>query len=241
MKQESKNQVTRKLLGYFMIEDCSGGCLIVDWLYSVESLDYFSGDREHPQLSIPIDEADVPSMFPRYHELEYIHVGVDPSFELIYYSRQGQEIPEFVDIPVYAIERGDYRTIISVEIEEWIPTLKILNEEQEEEHRKKIFEPESYNLLVGKQPLRRHLFGYASATGGGILICDMDFVRLCREYHDCISDQVIVSADGEESPGFRAGVVAHIPEELQDREFPVYGEYEGDLLKRITIEIANNN
>jgi hypothetical protein len=35
--------------------------------------------------------------------------------------------------------------------------------------------------------------------------------------------------------------MAHIPEKLCNTEFPVYGEYEGDLLKRITIEIANRN
>ena len=53
MKEESKDRVTRKLLGYFMVEDCSGGCLIVDWLYSVESLYYTSEDENRPQIIIP--------------------------------------------------------------------------------------------------------------------------------------------------------------------------------------------
>ncbi|HBE20730.1 MAG TPA: hypothetical protein DEG17_02775 [Cyanobacteria bacterium UBA11149] len=239
MKQQSKDPATRKLLGYFMVDGSSSGCLIVDWLYSKESLNYFSGDDNHPQIIIPTD-ADIDPGFPRFHELGYISAGVYPSIELRDNDRQEQEIREY-DIPVYAIATGDSHTIISVEIEEWIPTLKILDEAQEEEIKKKIFEPELCGLLGTKQALRRHKFGYATATGGGILICDMDFVRMCREYHDCIGNQVIVSADGEESPGFRAGVIALIPEELQDREFPVYGEYEGDLLKRITIEIAENN
>ena len=66
----------------------------------------------------------------------------------------------------------------------------------------------------------------------------MEYVGLCRSHYHYKSHQIIVPAD---ETGFRAGVVAHIPEELQDREFPVYGEYQGDRLKRITIEIADNN
>ncbi len=240
MERTSEEQLTRKLLGYFMIEDCSGGCLIVDWLYSVESLYYPSGDENQPQIIIPIG-SELDRGFPRYNELGYIPVGVYPSFELRAYGREGQKIPQYVDIPVYAIDTGDSQTIIYVEIEEWVPTLKILDEEQDEELRKKIFESELCDLLEGKKPRNRNLFGYVSATGGGILICDSMFVKICREYHDCIGNQITVPADGEESPGFRSGVMALIPEELQDREFPVYGEYEGELLKRITIEIANFN
>jgi len=96
-------------------------------------------------------------------------------------------------------------------------------------------------LLTSKQSLRRHLLGYVSAIGGGVLFCDSTFVRMCREYDCGIEDQITVPADGEASPGFRVGVNAYIPKELRNREFPVYGEYEGDLLKRITIEIVNAN
>ncbi|HAJ63382.1 MAG TPA: hypothetical protein DDW76_27730 [Cyanobacteria bacterium UBA11369] len=240
MERENQDLLTRKLLGYFMIEDCSGGCLIVDWLYSVESLHYPSGDEKQPQIIIPIGSELDPG-FPRYYQLGYIPAGVYPSFELRSYGRLEQEITEYVDIPVYAIAKGDSHTIVSVEIEEWTPTLKIVNEEEYEEISTKKNAPELFELLATKQPLRRHLFGYVSATGGGILICDSMFVKLCREYHDCIGNQITVPPDGEESPGFRAGVVAIIPEELRNREFPVYGEYEGDSLKRITIEIANAN
>lgn len=236
MEQKSKEPLNRKLIGYFMLEDCSGGCLIVDWLYSVESLYYPSGDEKQPQIIIPIGYELDPG-FPRYHELGYIPAGVYPSFDL----RLEAKIPEFVDIPVYTISQGDLRTSIVVEIEEWIPALKILDEEQDEELRKKTFDIERWELLAEQQPFRRHLFGYVTATGGGILTCDSTFTRMCREYHDCIGNQITVPADGEESPGFRAGVIALIPEELRNREFPVYGEYEGDLLKRITIEIASTN
>jgi hypothetical protein len=241
MESKTQQQLTRKLLGYFMVDGISSGCLIVDSLYSRESLYYPTGDEEYPQHSIPVDEADILPGLPRFYELGYIPVGVEPSFELSYHNRQEKEIHKFVDIPVYAISQDDWLTSIAVEIEEWIPALKILDEEQYEEIIKKTYSPEFYDLMADKQSLRRHLFGYVTATGGVILICDTDFVRMCREYDNWIDDQITVSADGEASPGFRVGVNAHIPEELRNREFPVYGEYEGDLLKRITIEIVNAN
>jgi hypothetical protein len=136
MKQESQYQLTRKLLGYFMIEDTSGGCLIVDPLYSVESLYYPSEDEKQPQIIIPIG-AELDPKVPRYYELGYIPVGVYASFDLTLEA----EIPEFVDIPVYAISQDDLPTSIVVEIEEWIPALKILDEEQDEELRKKTYAP----------------------------------------------------------------------------------------------------
>ncbi len=240
MESEAKPQLTRKLLGYFMGDGTISSCLIVDCLYCRESLEYPFEDEEHAQVIIPVDEADIAPTLPRFYELGYIPTTVIPSFELSYDSRQEKEIPEFVDIPVYAISQDDLRTSINIKIEEWIPSLKILDEEQYDELSYRTYAPEFYDLMVGKQSLHRHLFGYVAANGGAILICDPQFVRMCREY-DCGSEQIIVPADGEESPGFCVGVNAEIPEELLNREFPVYGEYEGDSLKRITIEIIHAN
>ena len=242
MESETKQPLTRKLIGYFMVETRIGGCIIVDPLYSRESLNYLSLNEEYPEIIIPVNEADIRPTAPRFYDLGYIPVGVNPPFQLSDYSGQEKEIPEYVDIPVYAISQGDLLTSIAVEIEEWIPSLKILDEEQDEAIRKKEHAPKFYDLMPGKQSLRRHLLGYVTATGGGIVICHIDFVRMCREFDYGIDEQLTVPEDGEDSPGFRVGVNAHISEEsLLNREFPVYGEYEGDSLKRITIEIVNAN
>ncbi|HBE20726.1 MAG TPA: hypothetical protein DEG17_10585 [Cyanobacteria bacterium UBA11149] len=236
MERESQQPLHRKLLGYFMVDSIYGACLIVDWRYCVESLDYPSGDEEYPQIIIPTDAESDPRV-PRYYELGYIPAGVYPSIDLRSDGRQEAEITEYVDIPVYVISKGDFPTSIYVDIEGWIPRLEIVDEEPQP-----TVQTEEFDWIETRNHLTRKLFGYVSATGGGILICNMDLVRLCRNYHNCLSDdnEIIAPPEGE-SPGFRTGVVAHIPEELQDREFPVYGEYEGDLLKRITVEIDRAN
>ena len=41
-------------------------------------------------------------------------------------------------------------------------------------------------------------------------------------------------------PGFHGAVIINIPEDLRDREFSVFGEYERNALKRIIIEIADS-
>lgn len=43
------DNLTQKLLGYFIMSSCYGDCLIVDWLYNnLDIRDYISGDDEHP-------------------------------------------------------------------------------------------------------------------------------------------------------------------------------------------------
>ena len=236
MKQESKEQLTQKLIGYLTLNTISAGCLIVDWLYCVESLYYLTGDEENRQLIIPKEFGWSPSVPDKYNELGYLRVGVNPSVELGLYSSE-EQAPEFVDIPVYALGKGDWHKSIFIEINQWVETLEI---EEGEEEQYLNSQREGSNWQEITEQLSRKLFGYTTAIGGGILICDMDFVRMCRNYHDHMSDQIIVPTI-DSVKGYRAGVMVYIPEELQDREFPVYGEYEGDLLKRIAIEIADNN
>ncbi|HBE17188.1 MAG TPA: hypothetical protein DEG17_23080 [Cyanobacteria bacterium UBA11149] len=69
--------------------------------------------------------------------------------------------------------------------------------------------------------------GYVTATGQAILICDTDMIQMCENYIDYNSSQITVPPDGE-IIGFRVGVIADIKSEADDREYPVYGEYEGD-------------
>jgi hypothetical protein len=233
MKVNNQEQLQLKLLGYFTINSTLSGCLIVDWLYSVESLDYPSGDEEYPQLILPKEFDWYPCVPQKYNELGYLTIGVNPSVEL------GLELRglEFVDIPVYALGKGERHQSIFIEIHQWVETLEIEEGEEEQYINPQI---EETNWQETTQALSRKFFGYTTAIGGGILICDMDFVRMCQNYHDNINAQIIVPVI-DSVKGFRAGVVADIPEDLRDREFPVYGEYEGDTLKRITIEIANLN
>ena len=53
MKVESQEQLNHKLIGYFMFDGIGSSCLIADWSYALESLDY-CGDDESPQSLIPI-------------------------------------------------------------------------------------------------------------------------------------------------------------------------------------------
>jgi hypothetical protein len=66
----------------------------------------------------------------------------------------------------------------------------------------------------------------------------MDMVKLCIDCADYDS-QITDEMDGEDPSLLRTGVQVSLP--IDDIENPVYGEYEGELLKRITLEIANAN
>jgi hypothetical protein len=160
---------------------------------------------------------------------EYIKAGVSIDIDFTFDS----EIPFYTEIPVYAnYNERNLLTSISVEVDLWVPRVEITDEQEP------IVQKKDSGLLKTTTELNRNLIGSLTATGDAILICDMDMIHLC---HDCATyngeSQIIAPPEGEDK-GFHAGVVFEIE---SDREFPVYGEYEGDSLKRITIEIAKSN
>jgi hypothetical protein len=242
-----KTLISRHLLGYFQVEgDSMIGCYVIDWRYASEIANsiIFSGDDEHPQIALSINSdlnkaTNIPVAF---QQKGYIRVGVFPSFNLRLYKRVEQNFPEYIDIPVYVYFKKDWQVYLSIELDEWMSALDIVSEEEENRVLKEKFPTQVFELPKSKELPRKRLFGYCTATGGGILICENDWlkVRACYKnfYFLDYGTQVTQPDEGEDMPGFRVGVFFAVPEELQDREFPVYGEYEGDFLKRIVIEIA---
>ena len=247
MKLEQK-QVTRRLLGYFLTggdvaADDAAYCNVIDWAFCSTVLEYYLGRGEPPQTTYTVGIEPVPksTVPPKFSELGYIHVQVAPSFTLRLEGRNETELPEYIDVPVYVLREEDWRISIVVELDEWIPALNIPHdEEQRDLIRKQIFPLEIIDLSETQQSLRRKLFGYVSTTGGGIVLCDTDYIWSASQ--NCVEKdehQIVGQALDEEYPDYRAAVFFHIPEELEDRQFPVFGEYDGDFLTRIIVEIAD--
>ncbi|MGF1490638.1 MAG: hypothetical protein ACFBSE_26400 [Prochloraceae cyanobacterium] len=248
MKLEKKQQVTRRLLGYFLAEgdvaaNESACCNIIDWEFCSDVLEYYTSCEESPQMTYivgtePVGKNRVP---PKFSELGYIHVSVAPSFTLRLEGRNETELPEYIDVPVYVLCEKDWGISVVVELDEWISALDIPNDdEQRDIIRKQIFPLEIIDLSKTQRSLRRKLFGYVSATGGGIVLCEDNYIwSATQAFIEDKEHQIIGLAFDEGYPDYRAAVFFHIPEELEDRQFPVFGEYDGDFLTRIIVEIAD--
>jgi hypothetical protein len=253
MELKHKQQLIRRLFGYFIVdgysvdESCvSADCYISDWYYFDFIEDYLDvdGTNEYYQIAVPLEESSSVQLKSKFLQQGNIPIGIFLSFNLNLEKRAEKKFPEYINIPIYAVYQKDGLFKISIEQNEWIPSLNIpLNEDEEERVKKQTFPLEIIDLSSYNELLSRKLFGYVTTNGGIIIICsgDPDFLYLCRKEGGWCDKkhQIIVSGESEENKGFRVAVMFHIPEEIQDREFPVYGEYEGDFLKRIVIEIAS--
>ena len=245
MKLQREQKIKRRLLGYFMVEGHSMlTCQIVDWKYLEE---YFQGDIEEKcQTIFSIDpnmstekKLELPQ---RFYEQGYIRVGVYPSFELSLQERDEQQFPEYIDIPVYANYRDDGQFSVSVEFSQWVASYEVWNSEDEQLERAKFLSEEQIDYLSESENLlTRKLIGYVTGVWGEIIICETEFIDICNRYKTPFdSTQIIVPSLEENVPGFRGAVIVNIPEHLRDREFSVFGEYERNILKRITVEIADS-
>jgi hypothetical protein len=219
MKQESKEPSSQKLLGYFILMSGCSSCMIFDWGYGSWCLDYLGDTDDDYQIAIPT----------KHSESGYILAAVQHPIELI--DEQGNRVdpasPIDPEIPVYAEYEGDSLKRITIEIE--------LLTREKQNLTTHLEEPGSPNK---SSQLTRNLLGCVTSTGGAVVICDMDMVKLCIDCADYDS-QITDEMDGEDPSLLRTGVQVSLP--IDDIENPVYGEYEGELLKRITLEIANAN
>jgi hypothetical protein len=251
MSLENQPQPTRQLLGHFLIVGAYSSALIVDWGYLKDTLYYDSGDDEHPQITIPVDAEWNPDV-PKFTELGYIPVGVCPSIDLSEAADQLTGKPYTnIDIPVYAIGHGEAHTGLLIDVAAWIPSEEVslaaynfkLEQEDELGVAYTLYPPglpEVWELSPDQPVLRRQFFGYVTALGGGIVVCDSDLIWLVDDQHDgCTFNQIICSAEADDAPGGRIGVMAYLPAEFQDKEFPVYGEYDGENLQHIIVEITD--
>jgi hypothetical protein len=211
MNIKSETQSKRNFLGYFLLLGGSSSCIIIDWNYGSLCLDYGIDD----QIVIPVNS-----------ELGYVRAGICVDIDLT----SDSQVTNDIEIPVYADYQGDLLTNICIEIDLWISAVDITKRQEP------TVEGEEYKSLNQTTQLARKLIGYVTATGHGIIICDIDMLRMCENYNDYVNSQITIPPDGE-IIGFRVGVLAEI--QLDDKEFPVYGEYKDDSIKRIIIEITH--
>lgn len=237
-----QKKIKRRLLGYFMVEGHSMlTCRIVDWKYLEEYL--LRNPDEECQIISYIDSETLKTKLPQqFYKQGYIRVGVDPSFELSLQERVEQQFPKYIDIPVYGIYQDDGQFSVSVELNEWVTSYKVWDSEDEQSERNVAFSKDRVCYLsTSEKLLTRKLIGYVTGIWGEIIICETEFVDICNEYKTpSDSTQVTVPSLDENVPGFRGAVIINLPEDLRDREFPVFGEYERNTLKRIIIEIADS-
>jgi hypothetical protein len=218
MEKESKIQLTQKLLGYFILMAGYSSCMIFDWGYGSLCLDYLGDSDNDYQIAIPT----------KHSESGYILGAVQHPIELIEKGNSFDSASLLEpEIPVYAEYEGDSLKRVSIEIELWTGERQKLTTHLEEP-----------GLPNKRSQLIRNLLGYVTSTGGTVVICDMDLVKLCI---DCANydSQIRYDMEGENPSLLRAGVRFSLP--IDDKEIPVYGEYEGNQIKRITIEIAQSN
>ena len=223
MELETKKRFPRKLLGQFILIGGSSSCIIFNRAFGSQSLNYLGDSDNDYQIIIPTD----------LFESGYILAAVQHPIELI--DEKGNRFdytsPLDPEIPVYAEYKNELLKRISIEIASWI-----VQEQNITLQRKNSLPP------AKTKQLNRKLLGYVTTTGSAIVICDMDMVHLSR---DCAAyeNQLIDEMEGEDPSPLRVGVQVNLPIENREipREYPVYGEYEGETLKRITIEIVDNN
>ncbi len=174
-------------------------------------------DLSYASLCTDYFDADSQIVVPTNLELGHIRAGVWAETDLI----------DDGEFPVYAEYEADLLLRISIEIHLFIT-----------EEQKFTSKMEESRLLDTTTQLIKKLLGYVAVNGGCCLITDMENVQLCLDHFNTVDSQITVPIDCDQFDSFRAGVLAET--QIDDREFPVYGEYEGDLLKRITIEIADS-
>lgn len=243
MKLDNNNLVIRRLLGYFMTIGNSGACEIYDSAFEMYIEEYginYGGSDDCPQTNFPIDSTPVRglSLPPKFYEQGYVSVNVYPSFKLRLNKRVETEFPEYNDIPIYLVRQNNWQLSVVIELDEWIQSLEIPDEDEEyEKVLYQTFPVEVVDASKATGRLPRKLFGHVTAIEGGIFICETSFLYPFRKDSDFSEErnQVVVSGN----PCYRGGIRFYLPEELKDKEFPVFGEYEGDFLKRIVIEIAS--
>ena len=224
MNLESKKGTYQKLLGYFLVldSDCGTG-IIVDMEIGHNCTDY---GLDNIQIFVPRNYNNNPDLITE--KSDYFRAGICFDINV----GNSPEIPSEIDIPVFAQYYCDRLTGISIEIDHWKPKLKIFNVD---EYRLK--EKNNDRFPVRTKSKLRKLLGYITVSGGSILIAELDLIKISEQSYGYQNPQIIVP----NGYSFRGGVVAPIPDELTEQElenieYPVYGEYEGKFLKRIFID-----
>lgn len=223
MNLESKKGTYQKLLGYFLVldSDCGTG-IIVDMEIGHNSTEYV---LDNIQIFVP-QNYNNPDLI--IEKSDYFRGGVCIPIDI----GNSPEVLNEIDIPVFAQYYDNRLTGISIEIDRWEAALDIFNVD---EYRLK--ERKNDRFSVRKKSKLRKLLGYITVSGGSILIAELDLIKISEQSYGYQNPQIIVP----NGYSFRGGVVAPIPDELTEQElenieYPVYGEYEGKFLKRIFVD-----
>ncbi len=129
-------------------------------------------------------------------------------------------IPESGEVPVYAELDGTRPRRLVADATLWVPEGGT---------------PVSGDLDLSRAGQGRGApLGYVTARGGSILFAETDFYRLCVDQIDYEVSQITAHDEG---PEWRVGVYARLTTLDDDREYPVYAEYEGEMLARVIVDL----
>jgi len=86
---------------------------------------------------------------------------------------------------------------------------------------------------------RSELVGYVTATGYAILVTEVDFIYVCYDQIDFDDSQITAPDEGDDDPAFRAGIYLGVVCDKEDQEYPVFREYEQDVLVRVVVDFRD--